>query len=105
MLTINFGFGITAPFGSFKDHFGPNGAVFGIRVRFKNFFGTCSHRLTNFILEVWLYLTSLKLSRVGGWGGGWGWLENLILMKTQSSALTWTWTLDFDLGFVNSKLQ
>ena len=30
-----------------------------------------------------------------------GWLENLILMKTQSSAQTWTWTLDFDLGFVN----
>ena len=23
-------------------------------------------------------------------------------MKTQSSALTWTWTLDFDLGFVNN---
>ena len=22
-------------------------------------------------------------------------------MKTQSSAQTWTWTLDFDLGFVN----
>ena len=31
-----------------------------------------------------------------------GWLENLILMKTQSSAQTWTWTLDFDLGFVNN---
>ena len=32
-----------------------------------------------------------------------GWLENPILMKTQSSAKiwTWTWTLDFDLGFVN----
>ena len=28
-------------------------------------------------------------------------MENLILMKTQSSAQTWTWTLDFDLGFVN----
>ena len=35
----------------------------------------------------------------GGWVGGW--LENLILMKTQSSVWTWTWTLDFDLGFVN----
>ena len=34
-----------------------------------------------------------------------GWLENLILMKTQWSALTWTWTLDFNLGFVNSKIQ
>ena len=27
-----------------------------------------------------------------------GWLEKPILMKTQSSV--WTWTLDFDLGFV-----
>ena len=39
----------------------------------------------------------------GGWLGvgvaGDGWLELLILMKTQSSV--WTWTLDFDLGFVN----
>ena len=42
---------------------------------------------------------------MGGWlaGGGWGWLENLILMKTQASAQTWTWTLDFDLGFVKKK--
>ena len=31
-----------------------------------------------------------------------GWLENLILMKTQSSVWTWTWTLDFDLGFVKT---
>ena len=41
----------------------------------------------------------------GGWLGvgvaGGGWLELLILMKTQSSVWTWTWTLDFDLGFVN----
>ena len=28
-------------------------------------------------------------------------MENLILMKTQSSAQTRTWTLDSDLGFVN----
>ena len=41
-----------------------------------------------------LYLASLKLSQVGGWG----WLENLISMKTQSSVSTWI--LDFDLGFV-----
>ena len=44
---------------------------------------------------------------LGGWMAwlvvGWlgMWLENLILMKTRSSAQTWTWTLDFDLGFVN----
>ena len=44
-----------------------------------------------------MYIASLKLSRVAGDGGGW--LEDLILMKTQSSV--WTWTLDFDLGFVN----
>ena len=52
-------------------------------------------------MGILLYLASLKLSGVAGWLvagwlGGWvvGWLENLILMKT------WTWTLDFDLGFV-----
>ena len=39
-----------------------------------------------------------------GWVGGW--LENLILMKTQSSAQTWTWTwtLDFNLGFVKREM-
>ena len=31
---------------------------------------------------------------------GGGWLENPILIKTQLSAGTWTWTLGFDLGFV-----
>ena len=35
-----------------------------------------------------------------GWVGGW--LENMILMKAQSSR-TWTWSLDFDLGFVNTQ--
>ena len=28
------------------------GAIFGVGLRFKNFFGTCLHRLTTFILEV-----------------------------------------------------
>ena len=59
-------------------------------------------------MEVQLYLASLKLSRVAvwGWPGGRvaGWLENLILMKTRSSAQTWTWTLDFNLGFVKIKI-
>ena len=32
--------------------FGLFGAIFGVGVRFKNFFGTCLHRLTTFILEV-----------------------------------------------------
>ena len=43
---------------------------------------------------------------MGGWLGvaGWvaGWLENLVLMKTQSSALTCNWPLDLDLRFVNA---
>ena len=66
----------------------------GVGVRFKSFFGTYLHRLTTFILEVLLCLAFLKLSWLGGW------LENLILIKTQSSAQTWTWILDFNLGFV-----
>ena len=53
--------------------------------------------LTTFVLGILMYLASLKLSQ-DGWG--W-WMENPILMKTQSSVCTWTWTLDFDLGFVN----
>ena len=76
----------SAKFWAFFALFGLLGAIFGVGVRFKNFFGTCLHRLTTFILEVQLYLASLKLSRVAGWG----WLENLILMKTQSSVWTWT---------------
>ena len=61
--------------------FGLFGAIFGVGVSSKNFFGTCLHGLTTFILEVWLYLASLKLS----WGGG-GWLDIAILMKTMLSA-------------------
>ena len=39
-------------FGRFWIFFGSFGAIFGVRVRFKNFFGTCLHRLTTFILKV-----------------------------------------------------
>ena len=60
MLTTNFGFGstafiivlITVKFGAIFALFGLFGAIFGVGVRFKNFFGTCLHRLTTFILEV-----------------------------------------------------
>ena len=38
---------------------------------------------------------------VAGWLAVW--LENPILMKTKSSV--WTWTMDFDLGFVNICLE
>ena len=55
--------------------------------------------LTTFVLNILLYLASFKLARLGACLIG-GWLENLILMKTQSSAQTWT--LDVDLGFVNN---
>ena len=61
--------------------------------------------MTTFVLDILLYLAFLKLFQVAGvgWLAGGGWMENLILMKTQSSVWTWTWTwtLDFDLGFVN----
>ena len=78
MQTINFCFGSIAisfcfNFGQILGLFtlfGPFGAIFGVGVRFKNFFGTCLHRLTTFILEVQLYLASLKLSRVAGWVAG-----------------------------------
>ena len=43
--------------------FWPFGAIFGV--------GTYLHRLTTFILEVYFYLASLKLSRMGGWVVGW----------------------------------
>ena len=36
----------------FFAFFGPFGDNFGVGVRFKNFSGTCLHRLTAFILEV-----------------------------------------------------
>ena len=42
----------SAKFWAFLEFFGPFGAIFGVGVRFKNFFGTCLHRLTTFILEV-----------------------------------------------------
>ena len=66
MQTINFCFGSIAisfcfNFGQILGLFtlfGPFGAIFGVGVRFKNFFGTCLHRLTTFILEVQLYLAS-----------------------------------------------
>ena len=53
-------------------------------------------------MDILLYLVSLKFSRMAAWVGGKvaRWLENPILMKTQSSA--WTWTFDFDLGFVKT---
>ena len=75
-------------------------------------------------LLFWMYCCVLfffKLSRLagwvagrlawwlGGWHGGWlggwvaGWLKNPILMKTQSSAQTWTWTLDFDKNSITVK--
>ena len=42
----------SAKFGTFFALLRPFGAIFGVGVRFKNFFGTYLHRLTTFILEV-----------------------------------------------------
>ena len=50
----------SAKFGAFFPLFGPLGAIFGVEVRFKNIFGTYTHRLTTFILEIKLYDASLK---------------------------------------------
>ena len=47
-----FWFFIRPNFGPFFAFFGLFGAIFGVGVRSKNFFGTCLHRLTTFILEV-----------------------------------------------------
>ena len=44
------------------------------------------------------YSRPVKTTIQVGWVGSW--LENVILMKTQSSNLTWT--LDYKWGFVNS---
>ena len=57
MLSINFGFGSTAlsfcfTLAKFGGLFGPLGAIFGVDVRLKNYFGTYLHRLTTFIFEV-----------------------------------------------------
>ena len=53
-----------------------------------------------------MYCCILLLWNGPGWVAGRvaGRLENLILMKTQLSAQTWTWTLDIDLGFVKTKV-
>ena len=53
-----------------------------------------SQNITTFVLDILLFFAFLKLSSLARDG----WLENRILMKTQSSNLTWT--LDFDFSFV-----
>ena len=84
MQAINFGLWSTVlsvcsyspNLGPFLHFLGSSGLFFGVGVGFKNFFGTYLYRLTAFILEVSLYLASLKLSR--GWLGGRvvGWVVN-----------------------------
>ena len=100
MQCINFCFGITGLSLCFSFDqilglfalFGLFGAIFGVGVRFKNFFGTCLHRLTTFILEVQLYLASLKLSRVG-------WLAGRLFGKSDfNENPVVSLDLDLDLG-------
>ena len=96
---MNFGFGrIVLPFthiwpfclGPF-GLFGPCRSSFGIGIKFKRFCGNYIHNLTTFEN---LALSCLFETFPGVVVGGW--IEILILMKTQSS--TWTWTLDFVHG-------
>ena len=50
---------------------------FGVRVKFKNFWGPYLHKLSTFVLK---YSSILLLL---GWEGGLGWLSIAILMKTK----------------------
>ena len=74
-------------------------AQFWVQAYSKTPFITSWYRLITFVFDLLLCSAFLKLSWLAG--SGWGWVENRILMKIQSSA--WTWTLDFDLWFVNIK--
>ena len=60
----------SALFGAFLDLFGPLGAIFGVGVRSKNYFGTYLHSLTTFVLEVYGFYSSFILFCVGGWVAG-----------------------------------
>ena len=52
LIRVNLDLVDLAPIWGLFALFGPVGAIFGVGVKFKNFFGTCLHRLTTFILEV-----------------------------------------------------
>ena len=103
MLTIGFGstalsfcFEFSQIWGYFCTFWAFWGYIWGW-VRLKKIFGTYLHRLATFILEVWLYLASLKLSRVGG--GGW---LGVVGKSDFNENPVVSLDLDFDLGFVNS---
>ena len=53
-----------APFWTFLALFGPCWAIFGVGIKFKNFFGTYLHSLTTFTLEVKLYFACQILFRM-----------------------------------------
>ena len=54
-----------AKFGAFFALFGPFGALFGVGVRFKNFFGTYLYRQSTLVLEVKPYLFVFNLATFG----------------------------------------
>ena len=86
----NFGFVITAQsffflirtyFRPFWIFLSPFGAIFGVGVRFKNFFWHLPTQTNNF------FFGSIALSCFfETFPGVWGWLDIAILMKTKSSA-------------------
>ena len=90
-------FSIWPNFGPFCNFLGPSGLFLGLGFRLKNFFGTCLHRLTTFILEVQLYLASLKLYQVGGQVVGWV-VGNFDFNENPVVSLD----LDLDLWFVKN---
>ena len=91
----------SAKFWAFFALFGRFGAIFGVWVSFKNFFWTCLHRLTIFILEVELYLASLKLSWGRDGDEGVGVVGHCDFNKNQVVSFGLLTSTD-DFGFVNN---
>ena len=80
----------------FRLFLAPSGWFLGLGL-FQNIFYNLLMYTNNFCFG---YITvSCFFETFPGWLAGGGWLKNPILMKTQLSV--WTWTLDFNLGFVN----
>ena len=85
----------------------PSGWFLGLGL-FQNMFQNLLIYTNNFCfgyIAVSCFFETFPAGWLGGWVAGWvaGWLKNPILMKTQSSAQTWTWTLDFDKNSITVK--
>ena len=85
--------------GPFLPFFGPDWLYLALSSGLKTVLGPKNFYFGSIALSC--FFETFLGGLVAGLGWVAGWLENLILMQPQSSAQTWTWTLDFDLGFVN----